>query len=230
MHCSRLWFPFLLVGVSSAAVWQLPLPAGSAYTPLPDLPGWTVPGTFQDAEAGPTLRNTAARDVLSGHAVAGGAGLLRSDGALRVTVDVAGRTNTAVWVGIGADHLDPNGRLDGLECRLMLGFDRGRWGLRQGALGETVWAPASLPASAGRCRIEVAVQPQTGQLLSVAVLDALGRRSPASLAVFNPDWSALPAGAGTAWWQFARVETRGAQAELLGLAVGYTPPGVLIIR
>jgi hypothetical protein len=121
-----------------------------------------------------------------------------------------------------------NGLLDGLECRLMVGLDRGRWGLRGNAMGATVWAPAQLPPDGGVCRIQVEIRP-VSHFVRATVEDAGGRRTPETLANFDPEWSLLPA-AGAADWRLVRIETRGAQAELVDLSLRRARRGILMIR
>lgn len=217
--------------VLAAATWRLPLPPGPGWQPLADLPVWVLPGVYADVEASCSgLRNTAARDICAGHAVKEGLGLARADGVLRLYLEVAGRADTAVWVGLGEDTLDPNGVLDSLECRLLLGLDRGRWGLRQCARGETVWAAAHLPPDGGACSLEVSLDSATGQLLGVTVDDGDGIRHPEALAQFNPGWGGLFSSGMTNWWRAVRIETRGLHAELRDLRISFTAPSLLIVR
>ncbi len=231
MRLPVLGLNILLAGALPAATWHLPLPADAAWRPLAELPGWRISGVHSNLEASASgLRTTAARDALASHAMADGSALVRANGVLKVFLAVAGRIDTAVWVGLGDDLLDPNGVLDGIECRLLLGLDHGRWGLRQSALGETVWAAASLPPDGGACSLEVRLDSATGQLLAVTVDDGEGVRHLESMLQLDLGWDGLFAPGPTNWWRAVRVETRGAGAELHALQIGYATASLLIVR
>ncbi len=218
-----------LAGSLRAGGWQLPWPEHDGYVPLRTLAHWRLPGVFNSAQiARGSLRNTLPEHALSQHSCAFPMAMPDDDRGVRLTMTVRGWPDQAVWIAIGADNMETNGILDGLECRLMVGLDRGRWGLRGNAMGATVWAPAQLPPDGGVCRIEVDIYPYS-HLVRVKVEDAGGRRSPENLASFNPEWSSLPAVPATDW-QLVRIETRGAQAELVDLSLMHERRGILMIK
>lgn len=210
-------------------MWQLPLPDNASYLPVVELAGWSVPGVCLSMQASREgLRNPAHNDALAEHDIAGGTGIAAAGRGVKLTLVVRGNQEQAVWVGVGSDDLDVNGQLDGLECRLMAGLDRGRWGLRPRGLGETVWAPAYLHADGGACTLEVSVAAD-GHNLTVTVADAAGRRRPEAFAGFDPEWDESQADAASEW-RLARIETRGAGSELLSLSLRHAHSGVLIVR
>lgn len=216
-------------GVLMAESWQLPWPDHDFHVPLRNLANWRLPGVCNSAEiARGSLRNTQPEHVLAHHGVTCPKAMPGDDRAILLTMAVRGWPDQAVWVGIGADNLATNGLLDGLECRLMVGLDRGRWGLRGNAMGATVWAPAQLPPAGGVCRIQVEIHP-VSHFVRATVEDAGGRRTPLALADFDPDWDLLPADA-VAGWQLVRIETRGAQAELVDLSIRRARQGILMVR
>ncbi len=218
------------VAILPAAEWRLPLPTDANYRPVTSLPDWDVVGVYDDAEASRLgLRTTTARDVLLQCVLNGGAGLARDDRAQVLCLELRGGPDRAVWVGFGADDVDPNGRLDGQECRLMIGLDRGRWGIRAQAMGPTTWMPASLPAGTGVCRLDLVVDPRDETIRTLIVTDAAGTRAAETLAAFDPEWHRLPPGAAIDW-RLARVQLRGEQAELLGLSLRHAQRSVLIVR
>ncbi len=237
---SRRWTEWLRFSLSAAwclsslslfaETWHLPLPNRTDYLPLTGLAGWSQPGVYRSMEASRvSLRNSLHNDSLAEYEIADGAGLAADGRSLHLTMTMSGQPDRAVWVGVGSDTLDVNGRLDGLECLLMIGLDRGRWGVRQRALGQTVWAPAQLPQNGGACRLEVTIDTRLACIRSVIVEDAAGRRAPAPFADFDPDWQGLPPGEATAWRR-VRIETRGAQAELLSLTIRHGQQNILTIR
>lgn len=241
LHKSRRrWPEWLRFGLSVAwclssmtlfaEAWQMPLPDRAVYRPLTGLDDWSQPGVYRSMEASRvSLRNALHDDSLAEYAIADGAGLASDGRTLLLTMTVKGHPDRAVWAGVGSDTLDVNGHLDGLECLLKIGLDRGRWGMRQRAQGLTVWAPAQLPQNGDTCRMEVTIDTRLARVRSVVVEDAAGRRSPAPFADFDPDWKGLPPGKATDWRR-VRIETRGAQAELLSLSIRHESQNVLMIR
>lgn len=236
----RRWPEWLRFGLSAAwclssmslfaEVWHMPLPNRTVYLPLTGLADWSQPGVYSSMEASRvSLRNTLHDDSLAEYDIADGASLAADGQSLHLTMTVKGHPDQAVWAGVGSDTLDVNGHLDGLECLLMIGLDRGRWGVRQRAQGQTFWAPAQLPPNGGTCRLEVIIDTRLARIRSVVVEDAAGRRSPAPFADFDPDWKGLPPGEATDW-QRVRIETRGKQAELLSLSIRHETQNVLMIR
>ncbi|MGI6497201.1 MAG: hypothetical protein ACOX5G_14220 [Kiritimatiellia bacterium] len=220
-----------LAGALHADSWQLPWPAQDVHVPLRELAEWRLPGVFDSvAIARGSLRNTQAHHVLSHHRCdfeAPGAGDNR---AVRLVMTVRGWPDQAVWAAFGADNIETNGILDGVESRLMVGLDRGRWGLRGNAMDAPVWAPAQLPPDGGPCRIIVRMDPD-GHLLHAKVEDAGGWRAPAELADVDPGWHTPPSDAATATaWELVRIETRGERAELLDLSLEHAGHSILMIK
>jgi hypothetical protein len=233
----RRWLPLIaaLLGALSATgglradSWQLPWPEHENYVPLRGLTNWLLPGVFNSAQiARGSLRNTLPEQALSQHLCGFDVSRTGDDRGVRLCIEVRGRPEQAVWVAFGADNIETNGILDGLECRLMVGLDRGRWGLRGNAMGAPVWVPAQLPPDGGICRIEVEI-PAGDASVRAVVEDAGGRRVPEPFAAFDPEWHRLPGDAGEEW-PLVRIETRGAQAELAGLSLRREQRGILMIR
>ena len=210
--------------------WEMPLPEGPAYRPLATLADWTLPGSFKTLEASKTgLRNPDARDAFADHGLNERAGIVPGRGMMRLKITLRCRRDRALWVGLGRDDIDRNGQLDWMECRLLVGLDRGRWGIRKSGMGETVWAQAILPVEGTVSTMEVAVDAARGVVRSVHVTDSAARRSPAAFAGFDPDWSAMEVSDATDWQMF-RVETRGDGSELLGLSLTASGPSLLLIK
>ena len=216
-------------GTLQAGGWQMPWPAHDNYVPLHELAEWRLPGTFSSVGiARGSLRNTQAHHVLSHHRCDFAAPDMDDNRAVRLVMAVRGWPGQAVWVAFGADNMDANGILDGLESRLMVGLDNGRWGLRGNAMDAPVWAPAQLPPDGGPCRISVRIDPG-GHLLRVKVEDAGGWRTPAELANFDPGWHTLPPDTASAW-QLVRIETRGERAELVDLALWHVSGSIFMVK
>jgi hypothetical protein len=218
-----------LAGSLHAGVWQLPWPAHDYHVPLRELASWRLPGVFDSVEiARGGLRNTQAHHVLSQHRCDFTVSRAGDDREVRLVMAVRGWPDQAVWIAFGADNVDTNGILDGLECRLMVGLDQGRWGLRGNAMGPPVWASAQLPPDGGVCRIDVRIQPGS-PFIHARVEDAGGWRMPGELANFNPEWSRPPSDT-VAEWQLVRIETRGERPELVDVSLGHENRGIFIVR
>ncbi|MGI5870319.1 MAG: hypothetical protein ACOX9C_12875 [Kiritimatiellia bacterium] len=210
--------------------WTLPLPEGANYRPLTSVPGWRLPGVFKTLEAASTgVRSATARASTADHALAADAGIIPGRGLMRLKVTLRCRRDHAIWVGVGRDDIDRNGELDWMECRLLVGLDRGRWGLRQNAMGETVWARAILLVEGSISTMEVVVDAERGVMRSVHVTDNAARRTPAAFEHFDPDWSAMSSADATDWQMF-RIGMRGEGAELLGLSLTVFEPSLLLIK
>ena len=210
--------------------WYLPLPGEMAYQPLASRPGWRLPGAFQTLEISKSgLRNPASCDVYADHCLGTWTDSTPRRGSMLLKVTLRCRRDRAVWVGVGRDDIDRNGELDWMECRLLIGLDRGRWGVRQNGMGETVWAPAVLSDDSVVCSMEVAVSTARGGIRAVHVADSAARRSPAEFVNFDPDWGEMTAADATGG-QLFRVETRGDDTELLGLSLTSSEPSLLVIQ
>ena len=215
---------------SQGEIWNLPLPEGEEYRPLASLTEWRQPSAFKTLEAASTgVRNTASSDTVADRTLGESAGLVPGRGTMTLRVALRCRRDRAIWIGVGRDDIDLNGALDGAECRLMAGLDRGRWGLRQSALGETTWAQAIIPPEGTLCTMEIVVNAAGGAIESVYVTDSAARRSPPAFADFDPGWSDMSAAEATAWTLF-RVEARGEGAELLGFSLESSGPAMLILK
>jgi hypothetical protein len=233
MRLAGVCLLLVVLGVALNArggTWNLPLPAEMAYRPLASQPGWKLPGAFQTLEISKSgLRNPAHCDVFADHGLGSWAGSAPRRGLMRLKVTLRCRRDRAVWVGVGRDDIDRNGELDWMECRLLIGLDRGRWGMRQNGMGETVWTPAILPDEGTVCTMEVAVNAARRTIRSVHVTDSAARRSPDTFANFDPGWGGLTAAEATGWQMF-RVETRGDGTELIGLSLAVSEPSLLVIQ